>query len=304
MLPVTHLPGTVYSAPCKYPNDPRAVAQKLIYPDDRNLIFAFILKEGRIYTFQDLRREGNAYSDVMNWRQATETGLDEFCADSEGRRRFADLLNRALRKYVGRYRITFNRDHHRYYYPVLSPGEERSVIYRPMNASETTRKVAWPPRRKSTGEAKNFWWHMAAGLRWEQVAPKQWYLAIRPERHLTKDGTTPFPAEKIGPRVTRLKARMYNDKYLAEVQFWRDVLSEGQPRFILNFGDQSLICDSTLVTYLIRWPGVPDDEKSFKNQQYDDDLFTLNDYRHAIGEGKPVDDDAFDIEGIEGEDDD
>ena len=306
MLPLTHLPANVFTAPCKYGDDFEKVRASIFYPNhDRRQLFPFILRDNRLYTFQDLSRRDNAFQDSINWRQASGIPSETFWANGEGHRRFIDLLNRALRKHVGRFRIFWEKDHHRYYFPVNVKGEERIVVYRPLNASETDRKVAWCPRKRSTGEPRNFWWHLAAGLRFEHVAAKQWYLAIRPERHLTQDGETPLPPEKIGPRVTRIKARMFNDKYLSEVQFWRDVLCEGKPRFILDFTDQSLICDSTLVTCPIEWPGVPDDEKEFKNQQYDDDLFSLADLDRALtdpatggreDDGEEFDDEEFDEE--------
>jgi len=306
MLPLTHLPGSVFSAPCKFGDDFEKVRQNIFYPEDRHQLFPFILRDNLLYTFQDLSRRDNAFRESTNWRQATGTPSESFWADSEGHRRFIDLLNRSLRKHVGRYRIFWEKDHYRYYFPVNVKGEERVVVYRPLNASETSRKVAWCPKKKSTGEPRNFWWHLAAGLRFEHVAAKQWYLAIRPERHLTQDGETPMPPQKIGPRVTRLKARMFNDKYLAEVQFWRDVLCEGQPRFIMNFTDQSLICDSTLVTCAIQWPGVPDDEKAFKNQQYEEDLFSLADLDGALAGNAPSDstDEEEDGDDYDDEDDD
>jgi hypothetical protein len=304
MLPLSHLPGSVFSAPCKYGDDFDKVKENIYYPEnDRQQLFPFILRDGRLYAFQDLTRRDNAFRDSMNWQQASGTPSETFWADSEGSRRFVDLLNRSLRKYVGRDRIWWDKDHYRYYFPVNVEGEERVVVYRPLNASETDRKVAWCPRKKSTGEPRNFWWHLAAGLRFEHVAAKQWYVSIRPERHLTQDGKTPMPSEKIGPRVTRLKARMFNDKYLAEVQFWRDVLCEGQPRLIMNFTDQSLICESTLVTCSVQWPGVPDDEKAFKNQQYGDDLFSLADLDRALADGED-EDEAFDDDDYDEEDED
>jgi hypothetical protein len=107
-------------------------------------------------------------------------------------------------------------------------------------------------------------------------------MSLRPERHLTKDGETPLPPHRIGRRVTSLKARMFNNLYLAEVNFWRDYLCQGKPRLILDFGPQSAIVDARLLTFGVEWPGVPGDDISFKNETYDDDLFTLSDLARAI----------------------
>ena len=167
------------------------------------------------------------FVDSLNPLQATPTPAEQLWADTEGHRRYVDLLNRAMNKYLGRHRIFFDSRHKRYHFAVVTAGEDRVFKYRPLNNKQDVRNVAWCPRIKKTGERRPYWWHLAAGLRFERVAAKQWHLAIRPERHITKDGSTPIDPEKVGPRVTRLKAKMYNDAYLAEVQFWRDVLCEG-----------------------------------------------------------------------------
>ena len=82
---------------------------------------------------------------------------------------------------------------------------------------------------------RNFWWHLAVGLSFLRVDKHQWCLSIRPERHLTSDGVTPLPPKQIGRRVTSKKARMWNDIYLGEVNFWRDYLSGGSPKLVSEF---------------------------------------------------------------------
>jgi hypothetical protein len=109
----------------------------------------------------------------------------------------------------------------------------------------------------------------------------QWCLSIRPERHLTTDGETPLAAELIGRRVTRLKARMYNDLYLAEVNFWRDYLSKGAPRITLNFGHQSGVIEAALLGIEMNWPGIPGDDKTVMAPPADD-FFTLAELAETV----------------------
>lgn len=166
-----------------------------------------------------------------------------------------------------------------------------------MRGKWSSRKVVWQPMKKLSGEARNYWWHLAAALKFHQMADMQWCLSIRPERHLTTDGETPLPSEMIGRRVTRLKARMYNDLYLAEVNFWRDYLSKGAPRITLNFGNQSGVIDAAFAKIGMKWPGVPGDEKTVSGPT-GDDLFTLLDLTEAV-EGQEIewsddDEDALD----------
>jgi hypothetical protein len=301
LLAASHMPSVVFKAPCKYPDDEKAVKSELVYPSQRrDLMFPFILKEGHIFAFDDLRKSWSVFHNVANSKQVQLVSSEAMWADAENHRRYVTLLNRSLYKHAGRLNVRFDPRHQRFYFPVEGAGEERVVKYRPLNQAESERKVAWLPKKKTTGEARSFWIHFAAGLKFHHVASKQWCLSIRPERHLTSDGITPLDSEAVGPRVTRMKARMYNHDYLAEVQFWRDFLCQGSPRLILQYGEQSLICDSTLVSADILWPGIPNDSKPFKNQTYGDNLFTIADFERAI-EGATVPGEEDDFEDVEEE---
>jgi hypothetical protein len=118
------------------------------------------------------------------------------------------------------------------------------------------------------------------------MAPKQWCLSLRPEFHLTQDGETVLPSDQIGRRVTSKKSRMRNYKYLSEVNFWRDYLSNGSPRIVLNFGDQSAVIGTELLAFDVSWPGVPGDDMEFKNRTYPEDLFSTSELAAAV-DGTP-----------------
>ncbi|MBI4549273.1 MAG: hypothetical protein HY707_14940 [Ignavibacteriae bacterium] len=210
------------------------------------------------------------------------------------------MMNSALRRYLSLLEVWYDRDHYRFFFPVRQKDYERIVLYRSLNRKRTRRKVVWRPKRRSTGEAKNFWWHIAAGLRFHQMANLEWCLSIRPERHITTDGVNPLPSEQIGRRVTRLKARMYNDLYLKEVNFWKEYLAQGKPRIILDFGNQSAILAAKLITVSIKWPGIPNDNKPFRNDVSEEDLFTSAELAEAM-EGEAIDWDELEEEVIEDE---
>lgn len=276
VLPVTHLPRAVYAAPCGYGDrQDQVVKQYLNYPDGSNDIIRFLIREKTLYSFHDLSDPNGPFAPVINVSQVKKYQAEKFWSTAEGHRRYVTLLNRAMYKYTERLGVRFDPAHHRFYFPVLKAGEDRSVSYRPLNRQSESRQVAWEEKRRSTGEGKGFWWHLAAGLQFHRTAADQWCLSIRPERHLTTNGEIPLPPEKVGRKVTRLKANMFNDKYLSEVNFWRDFLSEGSPRFVLTFGEQALIVSTDFLAFDISWPGIPGDEISFRNQTYEEDLFSL-----------------------------
>lgn len=275
LLPLTHLPDAIFEAKCIYNDKQEGLAkQHLVYPDDKTELVRFLIRGNKILTFHDLRHEDGPFHPVIDRDSIALHSSRKFWSTGEGHRRFITLLNRAMYKYAAMKGIQFDPLHRRYFFPIVEKGEERETSYRPLNRNTETRKVAWEPRTRATGHAKGYWCHLAAGLRFHQVADNQWCLSIRPERHLTVDGEAPLPPRKIGRRVTRMKTNMFNDKYLAEVNFWRDVLSDGQPRFTLNFSSQSLVISTDFISFDVEWPGIPNDEMAFINQSYDEDLFT------------------------------
>lgn len=298
VLPVTHLPDVVFSAPCKFTDkEEDKVKQAIKYPKKRNVLVPFIIRENWLFAFYDLREKDNPFSDVIDtskerpgWRRSVEM-WDE----AEGKRRYINLLNRTLYKYTSRIGVRYDPEHYRFYFPALEFGKERTVVYRPMNRDKQELKVVWQPITRKTGLPKGFWWHRAVKLQFQQFAHKQWGLAIRPERHLTLDSEQPLPSEEIGPKVTKLKSRMYNEGYLSEVAFWRDYLSRSQPRIILNLGSQSATINAELLKFDIEWAGIPNDIKPFKNAIYQEDLLTLAELAEAVT-GEEIDWDDFEDE--------
>ena len=86
----------------------------------------------------------------------------------------------------------------------------------------------------------------------------------------------------VGPRATRLKSHLYNYDLLGELQFWKEYLSDAQPRIIVDLGGQSLVVDARLMHADVEWVGVADDDLPFDNTAREDDLFTSAEYDHAM----------------------
>ena len=301
LLPVTDLPRVVFSAPCIFSDGQEDQVKKRIkYPKDKFELTPFLIRENKLFAFHALWQEGNPFADVIDCNAAAPTQATDLWRDAEGKRRYVTLLNRTLHKYTARLGVRFDPEHKRYYFEPEEKGKEREVTYRSMNKNRETRMVVWQPKKKSTGEPKNFWWHLAARLEFHQFADQQWCLSIRPERRLTKDSMESLPPEQIGRKVTSLKARMYNDLYLSEVVFWRDYLSRGEPRFILNFGAQSAVVGVELAKVQVNWAGIPGDNKPFRNQVYAEDLFTLAALQQART-GEEIEWEDFDYKSEDGE---
>ena len=75
---------------------------------------------------------------------------------------------------------------------------------------------------------------------------------------------------------------MYNVNVHKEVHFWRDFLSDGSPRIIFDFGNQSIVIPTGLIQPTIEWPGVFDDMPKVESIEYEDDLFSSSTYSQIL----------------------
>lgn len=291
LLAVDQLPRWVYTAPCEVAE--KDVRGRIRYPRDKQVLVPFIVREHKLIAFADLADAQGPFGEVVHEHGAAERhDVAAWLRDEDLARWIVQLLNRAVGRYAARRELRFDREHQRYYFPpevgVDGRPVERVVQYRPMNQGWSERKVAWNPVRKKTGEGKPYWKHLAVGLRFQRVSPGQWALSLRPEHRFTRDGETPLAPKGIGKRSTSTKSRMYNSDVLTEVHFWRDYLTQSQPRMLLSFGAQSLVIDGALMSAEVRWPGVPDDVVPFANVDVEDDLFSLAEYHRALGDGRQL----------------
>ena len=289
ILPVTHLPQAIYEAKCAFsPGQEEEVRARISAPQDHEVLLPYVLANGKLFCFQNLEATGNPFGKVIDAASAKPLSAPILWNDDDGRRLYVRLLNKSLYKYAGHRDVRYDTLHRRFCFMSRERGKPRSVRYKSLAGKNVQRKVVWQPIRKKTGEPSNVWWHVAAGLRFHQLAPRQWCLSIRPEWHLTKDGETPLEPKRIGRRVTSRKSRMYNYEYLREINFWRDFLADGKPRVVLNFDDQTAVIDGRILDFAVSWPGIPGDSVQFEADPAEEDLFTLAEFQTAL-EGEEID---------------
>ena len=304
LLPVLRMPRYVYGVPCEY-NDSqeREVAEKIVRPDDKAEMYPFIIRGGMLLCFQNLRYKGGPFRKLAGDKKIKRYVAHKWWDDPDRMKWFVSLLNRSLNKLTGRKGLNLDKKHRRYYFMPGEPGKPLEVSYRPLNQSITTRQVVWQPITKKTGLPKRYWYHRAVALRFHRVSDQHWCLSIRPEMHVTEDGIAPLDSESIGSKVTRKKARMYNFDLLREVQFWRDFLSDSEPRIILPFGKgQHIIISTTMMQAEVEWPGMPEEyQESFKNVEYLDDLFSWAELQQLEAEYDEDDEEWEDLESWEDE---
>jgi hypothetical protein len=277
LLPVVSIPRYVYGVSSQY-NDQqeRVAAVDIVAPANKSEIYPFIIRGGMLYCFQDLRDPHGPFQKLTQNKNAHRFSSLDWWKDPDCSKWYVSLLNRSLNKLTGRKGLNLDRRHNRYYFQPPKAGESLEITYRSLNRTSTKRQVVWQPITKKTGIPKSYWYHQAVALQFHQISRDNWCLSIRPEFHITKDGFASYDSDAIGSKVTRKIAHMFNYDYLGEIQFWRDFLSDGRRRIIMPFGrGQQIIVSTNIMQTKIEWPGIPEEyAKSFKNIEYQDDLFS------------------------------
>jgi hypothetical protein len=274
LLPVGRMPSRVFSAPARFKTEQETKAQ--LDPLRGKEVAPFILRGNMLFAFQNLAIKGNPFRPAISGKVEAHR-VSDWLEDPDRSRWLVDLLNRGLNKLTGRRGLVLDKDHHRYYFPMLEPGEPRTVSYRPLNAKKATRAVVWQPTRRLTGEPKRHWLHLAVALRFIRIGATDWCLSMRPELRITVDGAQPYASHAIGSRITKKKSRLFNYDLLGDVQFWRDYLSDSGPRIVLPFGPgvERLVVLTDLMEGTVRWPGIPPKhDMPFRNIAYVDDLLS------------------------------
>ena len=295
LLAVDRMPSSVYIASTELGE--AEVRGHIRSPGKPHIALPYIVREKKLITLCALTATGNPFVDAFEPGTAERHDAEGWWHDPDLSRWYVTLLNRTLNKLTGRRGLNLDKEHGRYYFEPKRAGDgqavAREVTYRPLNQKRSSKSVVWRPTRRKTGEPKNYWIHRAVRLRFHRVTATQWVLAIRPERRFTRDGFTALAPKTIGRRSTSLKSHMYNHDLLAELQFWKEFLSRGKPRIILDFGGQTLVVNAQFITGATEWPGVPGDAKPFENVAREDDLFSSAAYRRAL-EASPGDDGELD----------
>lgn len=282
LLPIEYLPPRIYGVPCA--DLPAKQVKEQMSRLHSGETAPFILRGGNLWAFQNLRARDNPFAPLVQRKQVVDFALADWETDDDKRKWLVHLLNRTLNKLTGRRGLHLDHEHHRYYFPPLNTEEcaDRTVTYTPLRQKQATRKVVWEPKKKSTGEGRGYWLHRAVQLRPIRMTNSAWCLAVRPSYRVTRNGYTPIPADQIGARVTKQVARRHNWEWFGDIQFWRDYLSQSQPRIVLNFGSkaQKLSVLSEFIQSQIAWPGLPDETvREFGNEAYDLDLFSFAEHR-------------------------
>lgn len=288
LLPV-EMPRYLYSA--NTTNNNISEIKSLV--ESKGLYAPFILKENRLYCFNNLELLENPFRKIIDLGSVKRHHIKDFIIDENKKRWFMELLHQTLNKLTGRKDLNFDKIHKRYFFNPTEEKKEKVIEYQPLNQKKASRKVFWSPITRKTQLNKPYFFHLAVSLQFHQINSSDWVLSIRPEMHLTLDGKTPYPSEKRGSLITKKKAKKFNYDFLGDIQFWRDYLSDSKPRIIIKFSnEQFIVIHNNLMNCNINWPGMPEEHsKSFSNIINDEDLFSFVEFEmlNRYNEDEPID---------------
>jgi len=213
LLPVTRMPRYIFSAPCKYGDSQERAAIKEVLLGETPYLCPFIIRSGGVlYAFNDLRLADGPFRNIIDHREVRIMTSASWWYHPDRSKWFATMLNRTLNKLTGRKGLKLDKEHFRYFFNSDEPGKEKSVEYRPLNQSTTSRKVVWRPVRLKTNEPRPFWNHLSVNLRFLNIGKEQWCFCIRPELRVTRDGAESIESKKVGSHVTPTNSTMICSK--------------------------------------------------------------------------------------------
>lgn len=259
ILPVTAMPQRIYVAPTEY-RTTEEVAERLPRPRRHEEVLAFVLSAGHVWAFHDLRDARGPFAKAVDFNAAEERTVAEVTAERPTM--YLWLLNTMLRRSLRRRGVGHDRDHDRYYFLPDHETITRWVTAKSKLGRLQNKKKVVRQQGEVSGNLRDVWWHLAASLRFEEFAPGQWGLTLRPEYHLTSDGRTPLDPRRVGRKVTSRKSRMYNEAYFDAVHFIRYFLMDGRSRMTLRAGGQTLTVGAEFPQVKARWVAI--DDKTFQ----------------------------------------
>ena len=255
LLPVSELPGTVWKATSLFRTTVE-VAEHLPAPR-RNQVLPFVLLGGAVWAFHDLADPKGPFKQAVDPSSAEPIDAGQLLK-SDDRNIYIWLLNSALRLALRRRGVRHDRDHDRYYFLPDHETITRRVEAKTKTGRNQSAKKVVRQEGERSGNPREVWWHLAARLRFEEFAPGAWGLTIRPEFHLTKDGTVPLDPRRVGRKVTRRKSRMYNEGYFDAVHFFRYFLLDGRTKAAFQVGRQAITIAGDFPGVSARWPHIGD----------------------------------------------
>lgn len=229
LFTVTKFPSAIFSSP----TDTRWVRDVFAKLGSDVADHPFLLKNKRIYTFDNLGDASSVFAPIINRNYILEERTSDWLHDDVKKNDLIYLFNLALEKYCKKRGMYYDWDHGRFVC-LLKDGKDSVFKWR-AGSKNIERKVA----RRVCGKdgLLLFCIHYASSLNF-MLIDNTLFLKIEPTKTFTSDGFNPIRIEKLASLMSRYLSKEYNSAYLSSVRFWAKYLSRLDVKISIPAGNQ------------------------------------------------------------------
>jgi len=237
LFPVTEMPDIIYSSDTSFRYATEIYDAIRTFYDEKGYevpdLPTFLLKEGKIYSFEKLNDKNNPLS-LLSFSNKEENTAD-WIADDKKRNYLTEYLNLLLKKWCRRKGFAYDKKRQRFY-AFYNGGSIPEMRWKPAKR-ESTRPLVYIHKNN---DFIRFYEHFGGKLRFVELG-NQFYLLIEPVRVLTADGRTPVDHGSSTRFHTKKNTQYHNNNYLYDVKFWLFLLSGNRQEILLNSVHNSVV---------------------------------------------------------------
>lgn len=256
---VTALPQKVFYAASKL-RDKKDISKYCEHPP------AFILRDGRLYTFCDLNTSEEFRAALKPNATVCCDDFTDWFSDDEYRRRAVELLNVSLRQHGWNMWLRFDSSRGRYFFAPYRKNRPKRIAWM-LDGHRRWREVTTRHTRRVKQDDGSFkempfgWRHQGIRANFMLVMDKL-MLHLEPTYLLTKDdGKTPRTSRWVGPILSHWMNQERNGQILRSLRFWSLVLARGS-ELRIETGGGDIRVDLTPVSGMLDF-GIASDQMNF-----------------------------------------
>lgn len=227
LFPISTMPEHIYLGE-KKPYDDVSIKvllkQKGIFPE---WIPKFREHCGNLVIFEDLENPDNPYRTLVNVSTIKRERIEGWLDQPDKRRvvislLYKEFIHHAFKK--GLFLFSKKGSADRYYFPCDSDKDDRTELWNSRYGGQQSRQVA---KKSYATQLKQFvYYHHCFSPAIFEIQKGKAFLRINPSFIITENGKKAISSMQAGTFITRLQYKQYNDKYLNNLLFWVDKLSD------------------------------------------------------------------------------
>ena len=230
LFPVTEIPDKIYSIQTDHQSSKEVFDFLKNHLEQEDGFFqypGFIVKEGKLHTFENLNRK-EAVLRLLVKSAVDEEEVRNWISDDKKSKYLIELLNQLLKKLCRLRGFNFDNKRNRFY-----------SYYDGINIKE----VRWKPAKKTStrplvymhgkGFQTKFYEHVGGKIKFMRLGERI-FLLVDPVRVLTTDGRMPVEHKSSTRFHVKKNTRYFNPNYLYDVKFLVFLLAGSKKEIILN----------------------------------------------------------------------